>query len=513
VALILLLLAASANMANLLLAHAAERHREIGVRLALGAGRARVARQLLTEGLCLGSLGAGVGLVTALWLGPTCAELLGIPVGIDVTFDARVYAFLVLSTLGVAGLAALAPVRYGLRGDLASPVKGATTAQRPAGSAARAVLVAVQAAVSVVLLIGTSVLAKSAVNAAVVALGFDVDHLLAVSPRYQDRSCDDTCAGKYLEAVRTRLQTLPEVEAAAITSEPPMIGAWFPLVIERDGRQHVFGRVHASADYFAVMGLRLVRGRTYTEAEAAIGAPVALVTEQFARTAWPAGDPVGARLDDVGEELAGVRVIGVVSDSVGALVPRIRQDGVFVPLTDPRAGTVMVRTRGPAEAAVPLVHAAAAALDPRVRIVTVAMKTAVADEMRPVHAVVTIASMISTVALGLALAGLYGVTAFVVSQRTQEVGIRMALGARARDVAGLLARESLRPVAIGLATGLGLAILAGKLFMSLIFGVSSTDPASLAAAAGALALSAFAAVAVPARRAARVDPAAVLRQL
>jgi predicted lysophospholipase L1 biosynthesis ABC-type transport system permease subunit len=222
---------------------------------------------------------------------------------------------------------------------------------------------------------------------------------------------------------------------------------------------------------------------------------------------------VGARLDDVGEELAGVRVIGVVSDSVGALVPRIRQDGVFVPLTDPRAGTVMVRTRGPAEAAVPLVHAAAAALDPRVRIVTVAMKTAVADEMRPVHAVVTIASMISTVALGLALAGLYGVTAFVVSQRTQEVGIRMALGARARDVAGLLARESLRPVAIGLATGLGLAILAGKLFMSLIFGVSSTDPASLAAAAGALALSAFAAVAVPARRAARVDPAAVLRQL
>jgi predicted permease len=509
----LVLLLAAANLANLLLANAAERQREIGVRRALGADRRRLVRQLLTEGLVLACLGSVAGLALALWLSPTAADWLGLPPGVDVTFDLRVYAFLAASTLAVGGLAALAPVRHGLRGDLTSPLKGGASTVSPVGGRLRATLIAVQATASLLLLVSTAVLSKSAIASSIVDLGLDVDRLIAVSPRFPYQACEDACIDAYLDRAVNRVRALPEVQAVATTSNPPMTGSFYPVVVERDGVQQVFARLRASETFFEASGVRIVQGRSYTDTEGVQDAPVAVVTEAFARRLWTSGQALGQSLDDLGEEFEGVRVVGVATDAVSSLVPNIRSIGVFTPMIGGHpAPTILVRTPSAVDH-LPQIHAAVAGLDSNVRVSTIAMRQAVDDELRPVRSIVAASTVVTGVALALALIGLYGVTAFVLRQRTQEIGIRMALGARGRDVAKLLGRQSLQPVVVGLIAGLLLAVLVGRLFMTLILGVSPTDPMALGAAASVLLLSAAAAIVSPARRASRVDPASVLRQL
>jgi predicted permease len=513
-ALALVLLLATANMANLLLANAAERHREVALRLALGAGRHRVAIQHVTEGLVFGVAGALAGFAAAVWLGPVFAELLQLPAGIDVRFDGRVYAFLVVVTMFVGGLAGLAPARFSLRHDLTPPMK----AWAPAGAATshrtRAALVSVQAATSILLLIATAVLARSAINAAVANRGFDPHRVLIVRPVHPFGLCDEPCAAAFNRAAAARLRAMPEVVAVGETNSPPMAGAWFPFIIGANGHEEVMARLHVTAEYASVMDRHIVRGRFFDAADVGSGRSVAVVTERAARLLWPSEEALGQPLDALGKRFQGFRVVGIVADAVNSMSPRIRWDGIYLPLTEAGAAvTLVVRTRSNAAAAVSSVHAAIASLDSTTRVTTRTMTSMIDDHLAPIHAIVAVASIVAVVALGLAVVGLYGVTAFVVGQRTQEIGVRMALGASGRDVARLLVRESLRPVAIGLVAGMVLAAAAGRLLTSSVLGVSPTDPASLAAAAGVLVLSALAAVVSPARRASRVDPATVLRQL
>jgi predicted permease len=514
IALALMVILASANLANLLLAVAGERGHELAVRLALGAGRLRLVRQLLAEGVVYGGLGAAAGLTGSFWLGPAFAEVLDLPSGIDIAIDRRVYAFVGAAAVSIGGLAALAPIRFSLRADVSSPMKGITTAGRAYGRRTRSWLVAIQAATSLLLLAATSVLGRSVVNAATVDMGFNPDRLVAVSPRLSSDECDDACVARYLDAAAERLRAVPDIEAVALTANPPLLGSWFPVLITRDGRQHTFARNKASANYPETLGLRIVRGRALTDEEVATEAPVAVVTERLASLLWPGGEPLGAVLNELGQGFQGVRVVGVATDTAGRLVPQIRYEGLFTPLPPDRRGTtLMVRLRGGADDVLPRLHAAVSGIDPEGRVVVIPLRDAVSEEVRPVRAIVAVSSLVALAALGLAVVGLHGMTAFAISQRTHEVGIRMTLGATGRDIARLFAGTCLRPAAIGLAIGLGLAIVAGKLYGSLILGVSPTDPAALATAAGVLALSALAAVASPARRASRVDPATVLRQL
>jgi predicted permease len=436
-----------------------------------------------------------------------------VPLGVDVRFDARVYIFLAAATLFVGGLAGIAPVRYSLRRDLASPMKGWTPATASGSPHTRAALVAIQASTSTLLLIMTAILARSVVNASVVDLGFDPERILMVRAVPPSGTCDDACSMTYERLAIERLAGLPEVEAVGVTTSPPMIGALYPLIVQQGGGQELFARVPASADYASAMSLRLAQGRFYTDAEARSGDRVAVVSEALARIVWPAGAALGQPLDHLSDNLAGFRVIAVASDAANSLVPHLRRVGVYVPIDDRATATFMVRTRSDAADVVARAHAAVSAIRPGVRVTTEAMIDVVAAERAPVQAIAGVASTVAFVALGLAVIGLYGITAFVVGQRTREIGVRMALGAGGRNVAGLFARQSLFPVLVGLVTGVGLALAAGHVLSGPILGVSTTDPASYAAAAAVLAAAAAAAIVSPARRAARVDPAAVLRQL
>jgi predicted permease len=510
----LVVMLATANMANLLLANATERRREITVRLALGAGRGRVARQLLTEGLLLGGVGAAVGLVVSSWLVPAFASLLDVAVGISLEADLRVYGFAAGVAVLVGGLAGLAPVRYGLRGDLASPAKGMGSSGEPRRNRARAVLVGVQAAASIALLVLASMFVKGVLQASHSDPGFDVDRVAAVQLRVRSYRCDAACAERHVTQVVDRLRALPDAEGVALAQGAPFVGSPEMLTVERDGRRYrLTDLIRTSAEYFSVMGLTVVRGAPYSAADVAAGARVAVLSESFARQLWPSADPLGATLETIGREYADVRVIGVVTDAVSRLLPTSQVTGVYMPLRTLDGVQVLVRTRAAAEVSIARIHAAAAGIEADVSVTTRPLRAGVDRILTPIRSVATIASVVSLVSLWLAVVGLYSVTAFVVGQRTHEIGVRMALGASAGDIARLLGRASLRPVLAGLIAGILFAILGGRLIASTVLGVSLTDPVSVSVAAGLLLLASLAAIILPTRRAARIDPAIVLRNL
>jgi predicted permease len=510
----LVVLLATANMANLLLANATERRREITVRLALGAGRGRVARQLLTEGLLLGGLGAAVGLVVSSWLVPAFASLLGVAVGISLDADLRVYGFAAGVAVVVGGLAGLAPVRYGLRGDLASPAKGIGPSGEPQRNRARAVLVGVQAAASIALLVLASMFVKGVLQTSRLDPGFDVDRVAAVQLRVRSYRCDEACAERHVTQVVDRLRALPDVEGVALAQGAPFVGSPEMLTVDRDGRRYrLTDLARTSAEYFRVMGIAVVRGAAYSTADVAAGARVAVLSESFARQLWPSADPLGATLETIGREYADVRVVGVVTDAVSRLLPTSQVTGVYMPLRTLDGVQVLVRTRAAAEVSIARIHAAAAGIEPDVSVTTRPLRAGVDRILTPIRSVATIASIVSLVSLWLAVVGLYSVTAFVVAQRTHEIGVRMALGASTGDIARLLGSASLRPVLAGLVAGIALAFLGGRLIASTVLGVSLTDPVSVSAAAGLLLLTSLAAIILPTRRAGRIDPAIVLRDL
>ena len=271
------MLLACVNVANLQLASAFARQREIGVRLAVGASKARIVRQLVTESIAFGWVAGAMGLVFAFWLVPVLANVVGIPITFDLRPDARVYSFLLVVSSAAGIGAGLAPARHGTRGDLLTPLKGdgarAGLSGRP--SRPRATLIAVQAAASIVLLIVASLAARAAVNAARIDLGFDAERLVAVSMTFGQNDA----AKAYLDVALDRVRAVPGVQAASLSDMPPY-GATLGIDFMRDGVRHRALLSHTSADYFSTLGLRVLRGRVYTEAEVAARAPVAVVSER-----------------------------------------------------------------------------------------------------------------------------------------------------------------------------------------------------------------------------------------
>ncbi|HEY7056495.1 MAG TPA: ADOP family duplicated permease [Vicinamibacterales bacterium] len=507
----LVVLLACVNVANLQLASAITRRREIGVRLALGAARGRIIRQLVTESLALGVAAGAIALLPTIWFGPTLAALVRLPVTVEMTPDVRVYLFISLVSIAAGVGAGLAPARYGTRGELLAPLKddaGRSGSSRPGRM--RATLIAVQAAASLVLLVLAALLTRATISATRVDVGFDADPLITIAPSFVRERYDSARAQAYWNLALDRVRGLPHVRAVSLTLYPPFGGGRAVTRFNRNGIRRDIYTHETLADYFSTIGLRIIRGRAYTPAEVTSGARVVVISDTMARDFWPGQDPIGRTLAPF-DGSADV-IIGVASDAITAHLRERSAAALYRPLRSVESASIVVRTESTAEAVVPAIRTALQPLDPRVRLEVSLVASGLQDEREEPRILAALASGLATLALGLAIVGIYGLTAFVTGLRTREIGLRIAVGASRADVMRLLLRDSLRPVALGLAAGAVIVLLVSQLLAGVLYGVSARDPVAFASAIGVLLLSAAAAVFMPVRRVARVDPAFVLRQ-
>ncbi|MEJ7812066.1 MAG: ABC transporter permease [Gemmatimonadaceae bacterium] len=517
----LLLVIACVNVATLLLGEAAAREHEMGTRIALGASRGRLVRQLLTESLVLAALGAAVGSLLA-WWGTKALVALAPPriPGIqDVRMDARVLAFALAAAAGTGLLFGIVPALTLSRQRSASLLRlGAGQSGRGRGTLQRA-LVGAEFALSVVLLVGAGLLSRSLLKVTAVDPGFRTDRLLVVRvalPRTE--YADSTARREFYRAAHERLAALPEVEGVTASTTAPFGGGSSSSSIEIEGRltgpgeqSHEAQQRTTLPDYFRTMGVPLLAGRTYTDADRP-GAPlVVVISEALARRDWPTESALGKRVKFQGEWRT---VIGIVGDVKFRKLSGDDEATIYAPLAQRAVSglALLVRTRGRAATAVPAVRAALREVAPGAAVTAADEMTGlVARSFAEERYRTVLISLFGVMAALLAAVGMYGVTARAVSRQTREIGIRLALGATTWRVARLIVGHTLSGVAIGVVLGALGAAATAKLLAPYLFGVRSTDPATYAAALGLLGVASVAASVLPARRAARVEPAVVLR--
>ena len=530
------LMIACANLANLLFARNATRQRELQLRMALGASRGRLCRQLLVETFVLAGVGAGLGFLLSLagsaaverWHSPSLPQLT------DLSIDGRVLAFTLTVSLITALGFGLGPAWTTSRVDLATALRGGgrsgtgTRSQRRVRSA----LVVAEVALALVLVTATALLTRSALNLTRQDLGFPTDHLLKahiyIPPaRYPDAAAVARFADRFDEAVRA----LPGVRNATVTiSYPPANARWvWPVSIDgqppsRSGDVATTYLGLADAWYFRTLSIPIVRGRDFATTDAP-GAPrVAIANEAFVRAYLAARDPIGAQVRigntsgaSVGEPSRAITIVGVArdvkNDGLGAPPhPQLMGLHAQLPEFNVEFKDVIVRTSGDPRALAEPLHRTLAALDPDMPLAEVATFDEVVASAVGERPYVTL-MLGAFAALGLALAaiGIYGVVAYGVTQRTAEIGIRSALGATRFELVLLVARNGLAMGAAGACAGILVSIGASRLLADQMFGVSAVDPVTLAATAVGLVVVAVLASLVPAVRAARIDPVRALR--
>ena len=506
---------ACANVANLLLAGAAARTREIGIRLALGASRGRILRQLLGESVLIGLFAGGTGLLLSLWLVPIVVSAIGPPDSHDVRPDAAVYLFtLIIAVLSGAG-AGLAPARHGSRGDLVAVLKsqGTQAGGPPAASRMRRWFIGFQAAASILLLVTAALFLRGALHMTRLELGFDADRLVTVTTSFPRSELRPETVDAYWQSALEQVRRQPSVEQASLTRHPPFGGTTSVTNLDRRGGIYRIYENRTDAEYFATAGFRLLRGRGYSADEVRANAPVAVVSESIVRDFFGGAEPIGATLSAVAEPLSSITIVGVVADAVTARIRGTGNGTIYRPLApmDLRDARLVVRAAHPS-AIVRDLEKTLLAIDPRVRPVTNVMSDDVDRYMDEPKVLAGMSAAVASLALVLAVLGLYGVTTFVVNQRMWELHVRQAIGASTRDIVRLLVRQSLTPVMIGLVAGLMVALAAVRVLTPGLSGISPYDPVAILGAVGVLVGAALIAVVSPARRAAQADPAAVLRQ-
>ncbi len=513
------LLVACANLANLLLARGLGRGPELGLRAALGASRWRLIRPLLTESAILAVLGGVAGVLLAVWfkgLFAGFAPNIGVPLAIDLTLDHRVLLFAVVVTLATVLAFGLAPALHATDRGL---VKEGQHTQRGSRriSRLRNQLVIGQTAVSIILLACAGLFIRSFNRLQAIDLGFRPDHLalLSVDLATQDASPERRRA--FVREAVARLQQVPGVALVDVASRVPLDFNRLRIQLtpeEHEGRADEvpsFGFNNVGPRYFDVMGTPFLRGRAFTEQDGAGSPPAAIVNDALARRFWPGADPIGKRLH--GEDGRPLQIVGVVKTGKYDSFTEDAVPFVYLPLSRLRTLTFHVRSRVPPATLLEGLRRELLALDARIAVFEVkTMEDQLAVSLLPIRFGARLLGILGALALGLAALGLYGVVAYFVSQRTAEIGIRMALGAQRGDVLRWVMNQGLRTVAWGAALGLapsfGLTIAAG----SVLYGVRPADLAPLAGVISLQAGIALLACWMPARRAARLDPAAALRR-
>ena len=522
----LVLLVACANVANLLLARAAARRREIAVRLAIGAGRGQLVRQLLVESLLLSLVAGGAGLA----LGAAASRLMAtlslptdIPVVLEFHTDPRVVAFTFALSVIAAIAFGLVPALRSSRPNLVPALKG----EEPAAGARRVtltnVLVVAQVAVSLVLLVAAGLFVRSVGGARTIDPGFGVDRRVVLYFNAELQGYDRERARVFYDRLIERVRALPMVEAATLAQSVPLDYSvnFDDVIIE--GRETEPGRqsvqvMSAVADpaYFETLGTRIVSGRAFSDRDTRQSGPVAIVNQTMAARYWPGRDPIGRRFRVEQPDAPWIEVVGVAADGKYRQLTEAPRPFFFRPIAQEFyfSRTLVVRTRGASDiaGAVAGVRREVQAIDPAMPIFDVKTMDQFMERayLGPKLAALLVGPA-GLLAVVIASVGLYGVMAYWVSRRMREMGIRIALGAKAGDVVGLVMRQGLTLAGVGLALGLAGAVAAGRVVAFLLFGVSATDPIVLAGVPMALAVVAALASYVPARRALRADPLIALR--
>jgi len=525
----LVLLLACANVANLMLARAATRAKEIGTRLAIGAGRGRIIRQLLTESVLLALMGGVLGWALAYWgSGVIRASFPPVPYPIvfDVSPDGYVLKWMMVISLITGVIFGLAPALLASRTDLVAVIKGAAGQTRKRRRLnLRSTLVVAQVMISIVVLICAGLFIRSLRKALETDPGFKTDNMVTMMINPRLLGYDQKAIWRFFPELLRRLETQPGVRAAAMTDDLPLQAGDLsrgPIVKEGEAdplpNQGFIAKCnYVSPKYFETMRTPLVHGRDFTERDDADAPKVVIVNEEFARHFYGGVEKAMGRRFRFEQGTPLMEIVGIAKDGLYRSLYEDRQPYMFLPLYQQNHGavTIAISTQSGSDvgAVTETVRREIAQMDPRMPVVGVM----VGDENMAIpywgpRVAAGMATTFGILALVLATMGLYSVMMYVVSQRTREIGIRMALGANMRDVLRMIVSQGMRMVIIGLALGLTGAFALTRLFASLLLGVGTTDPLTFVGVALLLAAIALLACWIPARRATKVDPLIALRQ-
>jgi putative ABC transport system permease protein len=530
----LVLLIACANVANLLLARAVDRQKEIAVRIALGAGRWRIIRQLVIESLVLACVGGAAGLLVASWAVSflTSTTVIGLPRVQNIAIASPVVLF-------AFGLSVVTGVLFGLVPALQAtqvPIRNALNEETRGGSGSmkqrklRSWLVVVEVALALVLLVGAGLLLRSFATLVKVSPGFDPENLLVVNlPLSPQKYRDDVTRTNAVERIVERVRTLPAVTAAGMTTSLPMAGGGATIHFNRASQPPkgpddyvMAGYRAATPEYLATLGVPLRRGRFLSAWDRQGTPPVVVINESMARQYFPDMDPIGQRIQlgtEADPNAPWMQVVGVVGDIKQSFEAASKAE-MFVPYgqyPDPiLAGmylntALVIRTAGHPADITTSVRAVIGEIDPGQPLVNVrTMTTAIAGTVAQPRFQMTLLLVFATVAVALSVVGVYGVMAYTVSQRVPEIAVRMAVGASPKQVVAMVVRQGAALTGVGIAIGIVGAGLAAFAMQSLLFDINALDPLTFIAAPVVLGLAALLASYIPARRAARVSPLAAL---
>jgi macrolide transport system ATP-binding/permease protein len=516
----LVLLIACANVANLLLARASARQREIAIRLSIGASRWQLIRQLLTESLLIALLGGTAGSLLALWSFEAITRfvLAHLPHGfpqltLNMTPDYRVLAYSLGLTLITGVVFGLAPALHTTRPDLSTAIKADSGGSTGSGRLLRSTLVGLQIAVCMMLLIAAGLLLRGLRSAQTIDPGFEMANVTQAAFDLASQGYSDQRASDFQHAVMEGAAALPGVDAVAEATAIPLSDnhsrSPFLLPGETEGRMLEFN--HVSTGFFNLLGIPMVRGRDFTPAEARAASPEIIVTEFTARSLWPGQDPMGKVLrESSGTERV---VIGVVKD---AQVSRLGENArlyAYLPAgaKEQARMALLVHGRDGFENVQKEIREVVRSLDPQLVIDVTRLEDNLEIWRTPSRIVAALSATLGALALLLASIGVYGVVSYGVSRRIREIGIRMTLGADGIDIIRLLLRQVMRPVLIGGAIGIAGCAAISQILSKVLFGIGSHDPITFIGVPLFLLAIASMASHIPARRATRVDPVVTLR--
>jgi putative ABC transport system permease protein len=516
-----ILLMACVNVANLLLVRAAERQKEIAVRLALGAGRVRIFRQLLNESLLIALLGGVAGLLLGQWMLKGLLALA--PDNIPQLSRVGLNGFVLLFTLGVAlltsVLSGLLPALHTTRADLQTVLKeGGRSNAGAAREGTRKALLVVEVSLALVLLVGAGLLVRSMYKLLHVDPGFNPDNLLTMFVSLPRGNYNAQRLRVFYDESLARVDALPDVLSAALTLSTPIAGSqWNTFIHAAEKPEPPAGQypeaayTPVSANYFETLGIRVVKGRVFTTKDTEHSAPVTVINESLARRIWPGEDPLGKRLK---RGMISHEVVGVVADVKLNGVEQATPMQFYAPLAqEPMGGLgLIVRTAGDPLATAASIERAIHSVDKDLPVYRVrTMDQLLGNALAQRRLTLTLLLSFAVLALLLASIGIYGVISYTVKQRTHELGLRLALGAQPRDVLKLILTQGLRSTLLGIMIGLGASFALTRWMEKLLFGVRPTDPLTFGVIALVLLSVALLACWIPARRATKVNPLIALR--
>ena len=524
----IVLLIACANVANLLLTRATARRKEIAVRLALGASRFRIVRQMLTESALLGLLGAGAGLLLAYWINRALMALKpplpgAVGFNMDLRLDASVLGFTLLLTLLVSMLFGLVPALAASRPDVVPALKDETGAASQRGQRGRFnlrnVLVVVQLAVSLVLLIAAGLFIRSLQQMQKIDPGFQTENRLALSFNLEPEGYNEAKGREFARQLVERVRALPGVQAATMANFVPLGFMRLTESAVVDGRTSPTANAMAQRvglDYFRTLGTPLMRGRDFTPQDSADAPAVAIINETLARRFFPNEDPIGkrVRIGDPASDAQSYEIVGIAKDTLNTSIAEAPKAATYRPLAQHHSSrvTLVVHTTGNPQALLAAVRHEVQALDENIPAQEIkTLDEFIAFSFWPMQMGARLVGAFGLLGLLLASVGLYGVMSYAVAARTREIGVRMALGAERRDVLRLIAGQGMRLTLLGTGAGLALALVATRVLRRFLFGIGATDPLTFFSVALVLTLVALLACWLPARRATKVDPLVALR--